>query len=322
MNKMNRLKIKPQNNKVAKAYRRKQNGKIELNKKWLPVVYVALLLVCVLLNITNSSIDPASVIVSGVMFAIVGAIFIFSYKRMARIDQMGEDFHIAISYIKQDYAKQRKFLWDDYKTDSRYGIFNQPNLRNTYIDYVEEMNRLESEAENTYRCDIEDYINHQLIDDCLEKGKLSLVPGAMTGLGILGTFIGLSLGLQAFNTGSAEQITQSIGPLMDGIKVAFHTSIYGMIFSLVYNLILKTVAENAYHSMDAFLLEFRRYVCPDARYDNERMGLEYQRQTIAAIESAQKKTEEALVPYMRAISENIIQLTQLTKEQNDSLRKR
>ena len=91
-------------------------------------------------------------------------------------------------------------------------------------------------------------------------GRLSLVPGAMTGLGILGTFIGLSIGLQAFNTGSAEEITNSIGPLMDGIKVAFHTSIYGMIFSLTFNLIFKTVLEQAYHKLDEFVDEFKRNV--------------------------------------------------------------
>lgn len=244
MNKRNRLKtIRPQNERAARAFRKKQNMKVELNKKWLPVVYVVMLGICILLNVTNDSLDPANVLISVCMFGIVGAIFVYAYKHLKHIDQMGEDFRIAISYIKGDYAKEKKLLWDLYRTETRYGIFNEEHLRNSYVDYVEEMKRLEQDEEGKYACDIEDFINYQLIDDAVEKGRLNLVPGAMTGLGILGTFIGLSIGLQAFNTGSAEEITNSIGPLMDGIKVAFHTSIYGMIFSLTFNLIFKTVLE-------------------------------------------------------------------------------
>jgi hypothetical protein len=313
-NMVRRLKIRPQNDKVVKAYKKKENMKIELNKKWLPVVYVAMLMICIFLNITNDSLDTASVMVNAAMFIIVAFIFVFAYRRMSRIDIMGEDFRIAISYIKQDYAKKKGLLWDEYKTDSRYGIFNESHLRNRYIDYVDEMNRLEKEAPNKYRCDIEDFINYQLIDDCVEKGRLSLIPGAMTGLGILGTFIGLSLGLQAFNTGSAEEIANSIGPLMDGIKVAFHTSIYGMIFSLTFNLIFKTVTEKAYQKMDEFIAEFKRYVCPDARYDNESSELEYQRQQIDAIAQAQKSLEDSIVPYLKSMCE-------LQQEQIELLKK-
>jgi hypothetical protein len=272
-----------------------------------------MLVICIFLNITNDSIDTASVLVNAAMFIIVGLIFIFAYKRMARIDTIGEDFHIAISYIKQDYAKKKGLLWDEYKTDSRYGIFNESHLRNTYIDYVDEMNRLEKEAPNKYRCDIEDFINYQLIDDVVEKGRLSLIPGAMTGLGILCTFIGLSLGLQAFNTGSAEEIANSIGPLMDGIKVAFHTSIYGMIFSLTFNLIFKTVTEKAYQKLDEFIAEFKRYVCPDAHYDNESSELEYQRQQIEAITKAQRSLEDSIVPYLKNLCE-------MQQEQNELLK--
>lgn len=323
MNKRNRLKtVRPQNEKAAKKFRKKQNMKVELNKKWLPVVYVVMLGICILLNVTNDSIDMANVIISACMFAITGAIFVYAYKHLKHIDQMGEDFRIAISYIKGDYAKEKKLLWDMYRTESRYGIFNEEHLRNSYVDYIEEMKRLENEEEDKYACDIEDFINYQLIDDSVEKGRLSLVPGAMTGLGILGTFIGLSIGLQAFNTGSAEEITNSIGPLMDGIKVAFHTSIYGMIFSLTFNLIFKSVLEQAYHRLDDFISEFKRYVRPDATYDNGNKALELQKKQLEAILATQTAITNTLLPYLRAMGENIEDIRILTKDQNDIFRGR
>ena len=139
----------------------------------------------------------------------------------------------------------------------------------------------------------------------------------MTGLGILGTFIGLSIGLQAFNTGSAEEITNSIGPLMDGIKVAFHTSIYGMIFSLTFNLIFKTVLEQAYHKLDEFVDEFKRYVRPDATYDNGNLALDIQKKQLEAVLPSQKAIEEKLLPYLKAMGENIEDIRLLTREQND-----
>lgn len=323
MNKRNRLKtIRPQNEKAARAFRKKQNMKVELNKKWLPVIYVVMLGICILLNATSDSLDFANVLISICMFAIVGAIFIYAYRHLKHIDQMGEDFRIAISYIKGDYAKEKKLLWELYRTETRYGIFNEEHLRNAYVDYVEEMKRLEQDEEGKYACDIEDFINYELIDNAVEKGRLSLVPGAMTGLGILGTFIGLSIGLQAFNTGSAEEITNSIGPLMDGIKVAFHTSIYGMIFSLTFNLIFKTVLEQAYHKLDKFVSEFKRYVRPDAAYDNGNLELDYQKKQVEAMIAAQKSLEETLIPCLKAICENMEDIRTLTKDQNDIFRGR
>lgn len=49
--------------------------------------------------------------------------------------------------------------------------------------------------------------------------------GEMTGLGILGTFVGICLGLWQFDTGS---IKESIPPLLEGLKTAFITSIAGI----------------------------------------------------------------------------------------------
>ena len=48
--------------------------------------------------------------------------------------------------------------------------------------------------------------------------------------------IGLTIGLQGFNNDSAEAMMNTMKPLIEGIKVAFLTSIYGMILSLGYNI--------------------------------------------------------------------------------------
>lgn len=68
------------------------------------------------------------------------------------------------------------------------------------------------------------------------KGKhsqfLEYAPTLMTSLGILGTFIGVVIGLLHFDT---ENIDQSIPALLGGLKTAFITSVVGMTAAMFFN---------------------------------------------------------------------------------------
>ena len=66
------------------------------------------------------------------------------------------------------------------------------------------------------------WINH------IHKRLLEMVPDIFTSLGILGTFVGLVWGLKNFEPSNYEAMTTSVASLVDGIKVAFLTSIYGI----------------------------------------------------------------------------------------------
>lgn len=81
-----------------------------------------------------------------------------------------------------------------------------------------------------------------------------MAPDIFTSLGILGTFIGLVWGLKSFEPSSYETMTTSVSALVDGIKVAFLTSIYGIAFALIYSSGMKSV----YSGMDAKLQDFWR----------------------------------------------------------------
>jgi ABC-type transporter Mla subunit MlaD len=58
---------------------------------------------------------------------------------------------------------------------------------------------------------------------------LTLAPGAVISLGIFGTFLGIYIGLLEFDT---SDINASIPSLLEGLKTAFITSLFGMFFSL------------------------------------------------------------------------------------------
>ena len=60
-------------------------------------------------------------------------------------------------------------------------------------------------------------------------------PTAVSTLGVLGTFFGITMGLVAFDSGNLDQ---SIPGLLDGLKTAFFTSLAGMIGSMILSSIL------------------------------------------------------------------------------------
>lgn len=83
----------------------------------------------------------------------------------------------------------------------------------------------------------------------LKKGTKSVnqyfydnIPNLFTVLGVLGTFCGIYAGLQNFKS---EDIENSIPPLLEGLKTAFGTSIFGIILSIVFKKISQGVWHNA-----------------------------------------------------------------------------
>ncbi|MCX4030332.1 MotA/TolQ/ExbB proton channel family protein [Endozoicomonas sp. SM1973] len=65
-------------------------------------------------------------------------------------------------------------------------------------------------------------------------GFTNYAPTLLTSFGIFGTFIGIVAGLLHFNTSDIEG---SIGPLLEGLKTAFVTSIFGILLSILYKLV-------------------------------------------------------------------------------------
>ena len=64
-----------------------------------------------------------------------------------------------------------------------------------------------------------------------KKQKLiEYMPSALTTLGVLGTFLGITIGLYDFET---SNISTSITDLLERLKMAFGTSIAGMVTSIV-----------------------------------------------------------------------------------------
>ena len=81
---------------------------------------------------------------------------------------------------------------------------------------------------------------------------LNSVSNMLVGLGILGTFLGLSKGVSGFVMDSTDTIKESIGSLLGGMGTAFISSIWGMLSSLIFIFIYQLVRHAVAKKTDKF----------------------------------------------------------------------
>ena len=74
--------------------------------------------------------------------------------------------------------------------------------------------------------------------------RLDTAAGTLVGLGLLGTFLGLTIGIKGFNSEDTQHIQESIQRLLNGMDTAFLTSLVGMFASLVFTAFDKSWKNN------------------------------------------------------------------------------
>ena len=284
-----------------------------INNGLIPLVLIIMLIFFVRVDYLGQSNGPFNRIVNGIMVIIVTAVLLYAHSvKFRRIKQISKQLNDAVKTIKADYNEADGYLWEQYKDQDASRLFTDPDLLSSYRSYQTEKKRLEQNYSSYHVCKIEDYLNQELIEALADKNLMSIIPGILTGLGILGTFIGLTHGLQFFSTKTADEMMDSIAPLMEGIKVAFHTSIYGMASSLAFNSVYKNTLEAAYDSLDDFQSTFKKYVSPD----NESDGISQ------LIYSQHKQADAVVDPIVNAVqtmNENIEKILSIQKLQHDEI---
>jgi ribosome-associated translation inhibitor RaiA len=180
----------------------------------------------------------------------------------------------TIQLIKNINVDEKVNVWEHIRNQDN--IFKEKHLANTFTSFKYEMDHLSHNNENLVLCDIADYINNDTIADSANRNYLEQVPGIMTGLGILGTFVGLAMGLQKFDASTPETMANSIPFLIDGIKIAFYTSIFGVALSLIYNFFYKKCIDQVNEAIDEFCDVFYEYVVPIPNNDMANRLLQYQ----------------------------------------------
>ena len=159
----------------------------------------------------------------------------------------------AVVKLEKNTAAGERPLW-------REARFLGRSLRNEWQQFLLNAGQLDLRG---IPCDTREYINEETVIDKPGHSQLAeLIPGLLTSLGILGTFMGLMQGLTSVDFTNAEGTMQSIPQLLSGMRSAFATSVAGISCSLVFNMLNRMAAGRALRAIDNFEDAFYELAMP------------------------------------------------------------
>lgn len=225
----------------------------------------------------------------------------FKKEFFNEIRSMNTDLEAFIEKIKECADSDScDSVWN-YIQENPDSFFQNEHLKKQFENYMHEMERLEVEDAEHFRCDISDYIFYSDIVAYANKPKAENIAASMTGIGILGTFIGLAFGLQSFDTSTTTAMADSIVPLIDGIKSAFYTSIYGVSVSLVLNHILKQSTSILDRRLEEFYNVYHEYVLTSPEFEFEKKEYDLCKEQTEIMSSFSESVSVALSREMQKI---------------------
>jgi hypothetical protein len=153
----------------------------------------------------------------------------------------------------------------DAKREKRYAeeagsLFPKPNarLRQLWVDFRELRHETTRphQSKRISTVDPGEVFYDEAVFGTYNRNFAITLAGFFTGLGILGTFAGLVLGLYRIDA-SSERMLDSIGSLLAGMSTAFYTSLIGIFFSLLWLILDRVLYDRVQKATDAFLQEVR-----------------------------------------------------------------
>lgn len=217
---------------------------------------------------TGEEASMVNVLINVGFLIIIGILFVISTVSFGRLNHCTDELVAMTEQLQKEYkAAGCKNLWNDIQ--ERKDIFTNEELRLAFNKYRARIKGYRTKRGVMNTCDLEEYINEDLLDRVGMNFFNSGISGTLTGLGILGTFLGLSMGLGSFNGDDIYTISDNVGPLLSGMKVAFHTSVYGIFFSLIFNFVYRGIMADAYEKLEEFLNAFRQFAQPVAITEDE-----------------------------------------------------
>lgn len=160
---------------------------------------------------------------------IIGAGFCFRW--FFRISKAGSSVEQIISVL-QNYSRE--------SIRENYGNLQAEMGQAPYDSIWKKFERtlFKSKAEGVLMTqDPEAFYNDRTLLENLPLDLFRAMPGIFTGLGLLGTFAGITVGISGIDLGNVETMESGIEVLLSGTKTAFLTSVVGLILALGYNLL-------------------------------------------------------------------------------------
>lgn len=202
--------------------------------------------------------DALAMLIVGLMDLLMGFGFFASILPSAKFSR---GFRTGIDNIAHIKSIPNESTW--VAVGQTESLFRDDVLDDMFSEYKEKVFKQEKEPDAII-CDIDEVINEDSIELVTWQRVVSQIPNTLTGLGILGTFIGLIIGISNIRFSTMQVAVGSVQSMLVGIGEAFYTSISGVILSILYTLIYRTIWNMMLRNMNAFYREFHVYVLPSA----------------------------------------------------------
>jgi len=139
-----------------------------------------------------------------------------------------------------------------------------------------------------------------LADTVVSSEFFRHLPGIFTGLGIIGTFIGLIGGIRGFTVSENSQVVrEGLNSLLHDVSEAFFVSFGAIAIAMVVTLVEKLLISRLYSKVEELCQEI------DASFESG-AGEEYLARLVKASESSEKETKilkDALIPELKQVLE-------------------
>ena len=253
---------------------------------------------------------PATVIgIVSVAFIIFTLFYLF---RAVKIVNGLEKYKQSINSIKNNEP--------DNQLQHLQNLFVQPELKHAWSEFKESLHsqyELEDGEEKIVRIratapSASFFSEQQLVDIPLNTELFKHLPGILTGVGIIGTFYGLMIGLKHFDPSTPEQVTSSVNNLLHDVLYAFLGSAFAITFSILITWLEKFYLAKCYKNLEKFTAEL------DSLYDSG-VGEEYLASLVkSSNESATqaRHLKESLVTDLRDM---LLHLANSQKVENERL---
>lgn len=209
------------------------------------------------------------------LFVIVQALFLVLgfFFGIFRVSRMSSAFVLAKNAII--HCK------DDIPSDDIWYVISRPT-KLFYLDcldkdfeiYKQSVNKV-FKNENAVLPDIDDVYNEDAMAIKSYRNIVNQIPETLTGIGILGTFVGLILGIGAIGFSSVTAAVESLQTMINGLETAFYTSIAGVILSILFNMISKFEWNIMMRDLYLFCDEFHKSVIPSTEDQMKNLEVKY-----------------------------------------------
>ena len=228
----------------------------------IPIYLTTFLFILYMNGVFTGNMSSVSNLTINVGFLIIIGILLFiSMGNFSKLEGcMGELERQTLYFQQEQKEEEKKESVEAYI--KRKDIFSNRKLNHAFLSYQKALKKHKTRFGYESNCKISDYINEDLIDLIGKNHFNANMPGTLTGLGILGTFLGLSMGLSSFKGEDLMAVSNNMGLLLEGMKVAFHTSVYGIFLSLVFSFLYRNIMAQAYEVLERYLVSFEEFISP------------------------------------------------------------